>query len=90
MFAAVTTVELPEGETIENGRKELEANVVPMLKQAPGLVSAVFLSPPSGREGLSVVVFETREQAQFVVDNMKPPGNIRLLKSEVREVAVKI
>jgi hypothetical protein len=90
MFAAVTTVELPEGGTIEEGRKDLEANVIPMIKQAPGLVSAVFLSPPSGREGLSVVIFETKEQAQFAVDNMKPPGPVRLLKSEVREVAAKI
>ncbi len=90
MFAAVTTVELPKDGTIEEGRKDLEANVVPMLKQAPGFVSAVFLSPPTDREGLSVVVFETREQAQFVVDNMNPPEGVRLLKSEVREVAVKV
>ncbi len=36
-----------------------------------------------------MVVFETREQAQFVVDNMKMPDRVQLVKSEVREVAVK-
>ncbi len=85
MFVVVTTVELPEGETIEHGRQELEANVLPMIKQAPGFVSAVFA--PSGREGLSMIVFETREQAQTASDNMKLPPGIRMVKSDVREVA---
>ncbi|MBJ7609565.1 MAG: hypothetical protein JF887_09090 [Candidatus Dormibacteraeota bacterium] len=81
----MTTVELPEGETIERGREDLEANVLPMIKQAPGFVSAVFA--PSGREGLSMVVFETREQAQAASDNMKLPPGVRMVKSDVREVA---
>ena len=87
MIAVVTTVELPEGETIEHGREELEKNVIPMIKQVPGFVSAVFA--PSGREGLSIIVFETREQAQGANDNMdrQMPPNIRTEKSVVREVA---
>ncbi len=89
MFVVVTTVELPEGETIEHGREELEKNVIPMIKQAPGFVSALFA--PSGREGLSMIVFETREQAQAANDNMdqQMPPNIRTVKSEVREVAAR-
>jgi hypothetical protein len=90
MFAAVVTVELPEGGTIDEGRKQLEADVIPRLKQAPGFESAIFLSPPTGREGLSIVVFETREQAQAAVDNLQTPDGVRPLTKEVREVAVKV
>ena len=89
MFAAVSTVELPEGGTIEEGRKQLETEVIPMIKQAPGFVSAIFLSPPTGREGLSIVVFETQQQAQMAVDNMQTPPTVRVLTKEVREVAAK-
>lgn len=87
MFAAVSTVELPEGRTIEEGRKQLETEIIPMIKQAPGFVSAIFLSPPTGREGLSVLVFETQQQAQTAVDNMQTPPDVRVLTKEVREVA---
>lgn len=88
MFAIVTKVQLPEGQTIEQGRRELETNVVPMLKQAPGFVSAIFLSPPSGNEGLSVIVFQTKEQADMGVQMQQLPENIKLISNEVREVAV--
>ena len=87
MFAVVTRVELPEGETIENGRKELEANVLPRLRQAPGFICAYFLSPPTGREGLSFVVFESRDVAAVAMERMELPPGITLVHSEVREVA---
>ena len=87
MFAVVTKVELPEGGTIEEGRKQLEAEVIPRLKAAPGFVAAYFLAPPSGREGLSVVVFEDQRSAQSMADTMQPPAPVKLLSVEVREVA---
>jgi len=87
MFAVVTTVELPEGATIEEGRKQLEAEVIPRMKQAPGFVAAYFLAPTEGREGLSFVMFETKEAATTVSENMQPPAPVKLLRSEVREVA---
>jgi heme-degrading monooxygenase HmoA len=87
MFAVVTTVELPEGGTIEEGRKQLEAEVIPGIKQAPGFVAAYFLAPTAGREGLSFVIFESKEAATAVSENMQPPPPVKLLHSEVREVA---
>ena len=87
MFGLVTKVNLPEGGTIETGRQELETNVIPRLKQAPGFVSAVFLSPPSGREGLSVIVFETKEQAETAMQMRQFPEGITLISDEIREVA---
>ena len=87
MFAVVTTVELPEGGTIEEGRKQLESEVIPRIKQAPGFVTAYFLAPPTGREGLSFIVFDTEESARFASENMAPPEPVKLIHSEVREVA---
>ena len=87
MFAVVMRVELPEGGTIEEGRKQLEAEVIPRLKQAPGFVAAYFLSPPEGREGLSFAVFDSKQAATAVAENMQPPAPVKLLHVEVREVA---
>jgi heme-degrading monooxygenase HmoA len=87
MFAVVTTVELPEDRTIEEGRKQLEAEVIPRMKQAPGFVAAYFLAPTEGREGLSFYIFESKEAATAFSENLQPPPPVKLLHSEVREVA---
>lgn len=87
MFAVVTKVKLPEDETIERGRKELETNVIPMIKQAPGFVSCVFLSPSQGNEGLSVILFQTKEQAEGAVQMQKIDAPIELISNDIREVA---
>ena len=87
MFAVVTTVELPEGSTIEQGREHLDADVIPNIKNAPGFVTAYFLYPPEGREGLSFVIFDNEQSAKFASDNMAPPPPVKLIHTEVREVA---
>jgi len=87
MFAVVTTVELPEGRSIEEGRQQLESEVLPRLKASPGFVSAVFLAPKSGNQGLSVVVFGTEEGAKAAMERMEPPAPVKLIHTEVREVA---
>jgi hypothetical protein len=87
MFAVVMRVELPEGGTIEEGRRQLAAEVIPLLKKKPGFVSAYFLAPSSGREGLSFVVCDSKQAATAAAENMQPPAPIKLLSVEVREVA---
>lgn len=77
----------PRGGTIEEGRKQLEAVVIPRMKEAPGFVAAYFLAPTEGREGLSFVMYESKEAATSVSEHMQPPPPIKLLHSEVREVA---
>jgi heme-degrading monooxygenase HmoA len=89
-FAVVNRVELPEGGTIEQGRKQLASEVIPQLKQAPGFVSAMFLSPKEGREGLSVIVWNTEEDANNAVKNATFPDGIKPLSFEVREVAASV
>jgi hypothetical protein len=87
MFAVIARVELPEGGTIEQGREQLDTVVIPALKQAPGFVSAIFLSPPTGRDGLSVVVFNTQEDANAAKENFRTPPGVTPISVEVREVA---
>ena len=86
-FAVIGRVELPEGGTIEEGRKQLASEVIPGLKHAPGFVSAMFLSPKEGREGLSIIVWNTEDDANNAVKNAQFPEGVRSLSMEVREVA---
>jgi hypothetical protein len=87
MHAVVVKVELPEGGTIEQGRKQLESDVIPMVKASPGFVAGYWLSPPTGREGLSVVLYQDEQSARAAAQNIQPPAPVRLVDVEVREVA---
>ncbi|MFN2452419.1 MAG: hypothetical protein ABR541_08705 [Candidatus Dormibacteria bacterium] len=90
MHALITKVELPEGGTMEEGRQQLERDVFPQLKSAPGFKTAYFLAPPEGREGLSFVIFEEEAQARHAADHMDPPPPVKLVSVEVREVAASL
>lgn len=86
MHAVVTHIELPEGRTVQEAREAVEGQVLPRLRAMPGVVSAVFLAPASGRDGFSVVVFDTEESARAAQPRMEPPPPVRLVRSEIREV----
>lgn len=87
MHAIVVKVELPEGSTIEEGRRELEANTVPRVKQTPGFVAAYWLAPPTGRDGLSFVVYEDEQSAKKAAEMVSVPEGMKLVDVQVREVA---
>jgi hypothetical protein len=87
MFGVVVKVELPEGGTIEQGRKQLDELVIPQVKASPGFVAGYWLSPPTGREGLSFVIYQDEQSARGAAENIRTPPEIRLLDVEVREVA---
>jgi hypothetical protein len=87
MFAVITRVELPEGETIEQARQQLETQVVPMVKQSPGLVAGYWLYPPAEREGMSVLIYQDEQTARAMAAAMHPRPPVKLLGVEVREVA---
>ncbi len=86
MFAVVVRVELPEGGTIEQGRQQLEAEVIPQVRSSPGFVAGYFLAPASGHEGLSVIVYQDEQSARAMAENVRPPEPVKLLGTEVREV----
>jgi hypothetical protein len=60
MYAVVAMVDITDGEAATTALSE---QVVPMVKQAPGFVGGYWVRLDEGH-GMSVVVFETEEQAR--------------------------
>jgi hypothetical protein len=65
---------------------ELTENVVPSVKQAPGFVAGYWTR--SDNEGVSLVVFESEEQANAAAERVPSgvPDSVELQSVEVREV----
>jgi hypothetical protein len=84
MYAVVVNVTLSDTEAAQ---KELEEEVVPRAKQAPGFVTGYWTRKDN--TGLSMVVFESEEQAQAMSERLPTmvPEHVRLEGVEVREVA---
>lgn len=61
MHALAVNVKIDSGREDE-ARKELEENVVPRVKQAPGLVAAYWMDPQNGF-GYALIVFDSEEHA---------------------------
>jgi hypothetical protein len=88
MHAILLEVDL-SGTEREEGLKNLRETVVPQVKQAPGFRSGTWLAPVAGK-GLSVVVFESEENAQamaaMVAVGSSPSPGVTVDRCEVREV----
>ncbi|MEA2374309.1 MAG: hypothetical protein QOD53_772 [Thermoleophilaceae bacterium] len=67
MHAVQVTVSILERERAES---ELKERIVPMVSQAPGFVAGYWLEPRDGK-GESLVVFESEEQANAMVEGMR-------------------
>jgi hypothetical protein len=68
----------------------LHNDVVPSVKQAPGLGRAYWLRSEDGTDGYSVIVFETKDAAQKAID-LNPPqpppdAPVQLAGVEIHEV----
>jgi hypothetical protein len=88
MHALVVHVSLEAGHD-EEGRTELETNVVPMVKQAPGVVAGYWTQSPDGNHGYSMVLFESEENARAASDMAQTgprPDFVSFDKIEVCEV----
>ncbi len=69
MHAVLMTVTIdPAG--LDQAQKALHEEINPMVSAAPGFIAGYWLDPTDG-EGLSLVVFETEEQAR---QTAPPPG----------------
>lgn len=71
--------------------KGLHEEVLPQVKQAPGLVAGYWMRPgDNDNEGRSVVVFETEQQAraaaQMVQEGGAPMQGVTITRVETREV----
>ena len=67
MHAVVINVSISN---VEESRRELRERVVPMVSQAPGFVSGVWMEYGEGK-GHSVVVFENQEAATAMADQVR-------------------
>jgi hypothetical protein len=67
---AVVVREVGESAPIESSASHLEANVVPHLRGAPGIVSALWMTDGSFGT-LSVLVFESEEAARAALGRVQ-------------------
>jgi hypothetical protein len=83
MFAVISRVGI---EDAEKARAALEDQRVSYVKKAPGFVCAYWLEPIDG-EGLSMLVFESKEYAEAAAAHPVPPlPGVTLRHLEIREV----
>lgn len=85
---AVVVREAGEPAPIEGSAGHLEANVVPRLRDAPGIVSALWMTDGSGGT-LNVLVFESEQEARAALEpvrNAPRPPFIRLEDADVYRV----
>jgi hypothetical protein len=68
MHAVVTRVRVSDGEP---ATKYLREEIVPRVKEAPGLVAAYWVRLEGGDEGNSVIVFESEEAARGAAEQIK-------------------
>ena len=84
MYAVVVNVTLRD---VEAAQKELQEEVVPRAKQAPGFVTGYWTRKDN--TGLSMVIFESEEQAQAMGERLPTmvPEHVTLEGVDIREVA---
>jgi len=73
----------------ETARKMLETEILPRVRQMPGVVGGYWMEPVDGK-GMSIVVCESKEAAEAPVPNAQPgdspaPG-VTVESVEIREV----
>ena len=87
MHAVVVDVSISD---VEQAQGELRERVVPMVSQAPGFVSGVWLEHGEGK-GHSVVVFETEEAANAMAEQVRSvaPAAVTVENASVHQVVAK-
>lgn len=89
MYANV--VEVSVDAAVDPERKGLHEQVIPRVRQLPGVVAGHWLGPVEGK-ALSVVLFETEAAAQGAVEAMglkpgsSPAPGVTVERVETREV----
>jgi hypothetical protein len=89
---AVTVSVTVDPSHAEEAQQFLQSNVVPAVKQSPGIVSGYWLGGSDGR-GITVLVYESEQAAQGAADailNTPRPEGVTLGDIEVREVVAQI
>jgi len=87
MYAVVVRVKINDAEKAQQG---LENDVVPRVSGSPGFRAAYWTrSNEGGANGLSMLIFDSEENARAVADRIPEglPDAVTLDSVEVREVA---
>ena len=86
MHATVVTVDIANFET---ARKALMEEVVPRARKAPGFLKGYWTVRSDTTQGLSFLVFDTKEHAEGaaqMVRSTQPPPGVKLNSVDIREV----
>ena len=87
MHALIVKVTIDQNH-MEEANKILESEVVPMVRQAPGLDHGYWLAP-EGDKGLSIILFKDEQSAKAGAEmarNSPSPEFVKFDSIEVREV----
>ena len=86
MHAVVARVTIGD---FEQAGPDLRERIVPRVKGAPGFVTGYWTRAEDGTNGLSMLVFESEDQARAAAEmirNGPPPATVTFESVEVREV----
>ena len=84
MHAVVVRVRLSDDDSV--ALEELRQQVVPRVSQAPGFVRGYWVRLEGEKQGTSVVVFDSEEQARNAGEQFQPPEGVTLESVEIGEV----
>ena len=91
MHALFVEVDVEEGVSIDEARKQLQENAPPMARKA-GAHAAYWLAPQGGR-GISVAIFDSKDEAEKLASQFhigeaprNAPSGVTFRTVEVREV----
>ena len=87
MHAVVVRVTLSDDDS--SSLEELRQEIVPRVSQAPGFVTGYWVRLEGEKQGTSVVVFDSEEQARSAGEQFQPPEGVTLESLEVGEVVAK-
>jgi hypothetical protein len=85
MHAVVVKVTI---EDFERARKNLRAQVVPAVSQAPGFVAGYWTASEDGKNGIGMIVFDSEESARTASEMIASGARegVTLDGVEIREV----
>ena len=76
----------------DEGLAGLREQIVPAIRALPGFRSGIWLTGNEAGTGLSLTIWDTRENAEEMADRFgigsSPQANAAIKRSEVREVAL--
>ena len=89
MHAVVAKVKI--GSDLETAQQNLRDHVIPRVSQAPGFVAGYWTRSDDGRDGMSMIVFDSEEGARRAAQMIQGPEAMRpetvtLESVEVRDV----